>query len=114
MDRRIDQRFPANLSVRVTDLARRRHFTGTLDDISKSGLGIISESVCAADSIVKLEVADCFLFGHVVYCKGEAPAFRLRVELVRVLIGGTDLADLLNAVLVEALPATPGLAVSTR
>ena len=114
MDRRIHQRFPANVSVKVTDLVTRESVSGTLVDISTSGVCVLLQDPFAVESILKLDVADSVLFGSVVHCTGDKSPFRLGVEVVRVLIGGTDLANLLKAVLVEALPGTPGLAVSRR
>ena len=105
----MDERFPANLSARVTDLATRQSIAATVANISASGICVISQSRFGVDSIVKLEVADSTLFGCVVHCTGDAPSFRLGIEVIRILLGGTDLANLLNAVLVESLPATPGL-----
>lgn len=109
MNRRFDERLPANLRVIITDLSTRQSITATIIDISASGIGVISESAFRAASIVKLAVADSTLFGSVVHCTGDQPPFRLGIEVIRVLIGGTDLANILNAVLVEAIPATPGL-----
>jgi hypothetical protein len=48
------------------------------------------------------------LFGHVIYCDDE-PAFRTGIEIVRVLIGESDLARLVNAILTETMPNTPGV-----
>jgi hypothetical protein len=50
------------------------------------------------------------LFGHIVYC-GEEPPFRTGIEVVRVLIGESDLSRLVNAILAETMPNTPGVVV---
>jgi len=112
MDRRIDKRFPVQLAAKVTDLATGESCAGTLVDISKAGVCVLSDHRFAPNSVVKLEVADSILFGCVVHCTGDSPPFRVGIEIVRVLLGGTDLADILNTVLAEALPTTPGLLAS--
>jgi hypothetical protein len=48
------------------------------------------------------------LFGHVLYCI-EDQSFRTGIEVVRVLIGESDLARLVNVILAESMPATPGV-----
>jgi hypothetical protein len=55
-----------------------------------------------------VQMEDCVLFGHVTYCN-EAPSFRTGIEIVRVLVGQSDLARLINAILAESMPATPGV-----
>jgi hypothetical protein len=68
----------------------------------------------AIGATVKVQVGDCALFGHVTYCDDE-PAFRTGIEIVRVLIGESDLSGLVNAILAEAMPTTPGVvAASTK
>ena len=57
---------------------------------------------------VKVQIGDCALFGHVTYCDDD-PAFRTGIEIVRVLIGESDLARLVKAILIETMPATPGV-----
>ena len=113
MDRRLDERFPAHLDAKVTDLATRDWAAGTVADISSSGVCVISMKQFAPNAVVKLEVADSVLFGSVVHCTETGSSFRVGIELVRVLLGGSDIANLLNAVLVEVLPATPGVVAST-
>jgi hypothetical protein len=58
----------------------------------------------ATDELVRLEAADCTLFGHVVHCKWQRNAFRTGIEVDRVLLGNTDLADLLRTTLQDTMP----------
>ena len=58
----------------------------------------------AVDEIVRLETADCTLFGHVVHCTWQRNAFRTGIEVERVLIGNTDLAELLRTALQDTMP----------
>jgi hypothetical protein len=94
----------------------REYGDADLDDI-----GNIVSGICASLSMrlavgatVKVQIHDCALFGHVIYCD-EEPAFRTGIEIVRVLIGESDLSRLVNAILAEAMPNTPGVVqVSTK
>jgi len=60
------------------------------------------------DELVRLEAADCTLFGHVVYSTvystSSRNAFRTGIEVERVLLGNTDLADLLRTALEHTMP----------
>lgn len=55
----------------------------------------------AAGTLLKLNVADCSLFGEVIHSGQNLDHFEIGVEIVRVLIGDSDLARLLDAVLAE-------------
>jgi hypothetical protein len=114
MDRRIDSRYPASLEVTVTDIAAPdRVASGLVVDISQSGVCATLSMAMAKGAIVKAQVGDCVLFGHVVYCI-EEQSFRTGIEVVRVLIGESDLARLMNAMLAESMPSTPGVIASFR
>jgi hypothetical protein len=109
MDRRIDSRYPASLQVTVTDIAAPdRVASGLLVDISESGVCATLSLALAEGAIVKAQVGDCVLFGHVTYCD-EDNSFRTGIEVVRVLIGESDLGRLMKAILAEEMPATPGV-----
>jgi hypothetical protein len=115
MDLRLDERFQTNLEVTVTDIsAPDQVASGRIVDISQSGVCANLSSRLDAGTSVKVHTGDCVLFGHVIYSDGDHP-FRTGIEVVRVLIGESDLARLVNAILAEAMPATPGiLAVSPK
>lgn len=115
MDRRLDDRYRTNLAVTVTDIASPDHIAaGHIVNVSQSGACAHLSRRLAPGATVKVQIGDCALFGHVTYCD-EEPAFRTGIEIVRVLIGESDLARLVNAILAETMPATPGvLAVSTK
>jgi hypothetical protein len=55
--------------------------------------------------MVKLQTADSTLFGHVAYSDWKRNAFRTGIEIERVLLGGTDLAQLLQSVLRDTMPS---------
>jgi hypothetical protein len=114
MERRLDERYQTNLDVTVTDIAAPdRIASGQIVDISESGVCANLSLRFAPGAIVKAQLADCVLFGHVIDSDEGQPS-RTGIEVVRVLIGESDLARLVNAILAERMPATPGIrAVST-
>jgi hypothetical protein len=109
MDRRLAERFHGHLDVIITDLETRDYVEATLADISISGVACLSPRVFAVEAVLRLEIADSVLYGNVVHCTGEEPFVRIGIELVQALIGPTDAANVLNALLLEMVPATPGL-----
>jgi hypothetical protein len=82
---------------------------GEVTDISNSGVCIKAPFELATGDVVQLEIADSTLFGFVVYANPEGTAFRAGVEVQRVLMGGSDLARLLQMELRRALPGVPGV-----
>jgi hypothetical protein len=124
MERRLDERYQANMDVTVTDIAAPdRTASGRIVDISQSGVCANLSLRFGPGAIVKAQLSDCVLFGHVIDCAqidpgqidhNQGQSFRTGIEVVRVLIGDSDLARLVNAVLAEKMPATPGIrAIST-
>ncbi len=109
MDRRFDERYRTNLAATVTDIAApERVASGQVVNVSQSGVCANLSMRVAPGATVKVQIGDCALFGHVTYCDDD-PAFRTGIEIVRVLIGESDLARLVKAILVETMPATPGV-----
>jgi hypothetical protein len=114
MDRRLEERYPTNLAAIVTDIASPdRVASGQIVNVSQSGICATLSMRLAVGTTVKVQIEACRLFGHVIYCD-EEPAFRTGIEVVRVLIGESDLSRLVNAILAEAMPTTPGVLASTR
>src|SRR5277367_5359230 len=109
MDLRLEERYQTNLAVTVTDIANPdRIASGQIVNLSQSGACAYLSLRLAPGAIVKIQIGDCALFGHVTYCD-EEPAFRTGIEIVRVLIGESDLSRLVNAILVDTIPSTPGV-----
>ena len=105
VDRRLHSRALADLDIEVVRLTNKDQIVaGRLEDISESGMCVILPSELAADEIVRLEAADCTLFGHVVHCTWQRDAFRTGIEVERVLLGNTDLAELLRVALQDTMP----------
>jgi hypothetical protein len=107
VDRRLHNRALADLDIEVVRLKDKDQVvSGRLEDISESGMCVILPSELVVDELVRLEAADCTLFGHVVHCTWQRNAFRIGIEVERVLLGNTDLADLLRTALRDTMPWT--------
>jgi hypothetical protein len=105
VDRRLHNRALADLDVEVIRLRiEEQTVSGRIEDISDAGMCLILPCELVPDELVRLEAADSTLFGHVVYSDWKRNAFRTGIELERVLLGGTDLADLLKSALQDTLP----------
>jgi hypothetical protein len=114
MDRRLDARYQTNLAATVTDIeALNRVASGRIVDVSQTGVCAELSLRFPAGAIVRVLIGDCALFGHVTYCD-EAESFRTGIEVVRVLIGESDLSRLVNAILAEAMPDIPGVMSVSR
>jgi hypothetical protein len=110
MEQRLDQRWPANLDIALTSVENPRETTaGRIVDVSESGIRVRVPLQFLPGAIVKLEVADCVLFGQVVHCCHYSSAYEVGMEVVRVLIGQSDRARLVNSVLAESMPELPGV-----
>ena len=108
MDRRLHNRALADLDVEVIRLKKQeQNVPGRLEDISETGMCLILPCQLRPDEPLRLEAADSTLFGYVVYSAWKRNAFRTGVELERVLLGGSDLADLLRAALESSMPDVP-------
>jgi hypothetical protein len=109
MDRRLDRRHQTNLAVTVTEIADPgRVASGQIVEISQSGISANISRHLVLGASVKVQLADCVLFGRVTSCD-EEPAFRVVIEVVEVLLGESDLSRLVNAILVNVMPTMPGI-----
>jgi len=108
VDRRLHNRALADLDVQVTRLKKQeQRVRGRIEDVSDTGVCIILPCELHPDEMVKLEAADSTLYGYVVHSAWTRNAYRTGVEVERVLLGGTDLAQLLRSVLEATLPEVP-------
>jgi len=106
MDRRLAERHPAHFHAIVTPVARRdQPMRGLVHDISTGGICAILPLQLAPGDQVQLEMADSLLFGHIIFCNQESGEFRTGIEVERVLLGNTDLSNVLQTVLATHLPA---------
>jgi hypothetical protein len=105
MERRLNRRFPVDLEVQVTELATQGFSgKGRLTDISNSGVRLSLSQPLTPRDIVRLELTDTLLFGHVVHSRPDGEGFSVGIEVQRVLIGGSDLSRLLQRLLEQTMP----------
>ena len=111
MDRRIHERYPTDFQVRVTAVEDPDFSaSGQVIDISQSGMGIYLPLQFMPGTVVRLTMDDSVLYGFVAHSTPERSYFRTGIEVVQVLIGGSDLSQLLKSTLEEAMPEVEWLA----
>jgi hypothetical protein len=112
-DRRRHQRFLAHFEARVTDLRTGRAVSGNVVDFSQAGICVVAPlqlpTEDPANNQVQLEIADSVLVGHAVYSTAEGEYFRSGIAVEQVWLGGTEQGLNLQVVLLQAMPATPGV-----
>jgi hypothetical protein len=105
VDRRIHERRPADFQVRVTAVDTPKFSaSGQAVDISQSGISVYLPLQLTTGSAVRLNINDSVLFGFVAHSTPERSYFLTGIEVVQVLIGGSDLSQLLKATLEEVMP----------
>ena len=110
MDRRFYGRFLTSLEVQVTSLSNpASSASGRVSDVSISGIRVELSHQLAPGEIVRLDLADSSLFGHVRYSNPPGPPFLSGIEVERVLLGTSDSAQLLQKTLNQEMPGMPGL-----
>jgi len=72
-------------------------------------MSVLLEQPFAPADLVELEIADSILAGRVVYSNPEKSLFRVGVEIQKVQLGNSDLSNLLQRTLMEAMPSVPGV-----
>jgi len=92
VDRRIDERHPADFQVRVTSVEDNEiSASGHAFDTSQSGIGIYLPHRFTPGSVVRLNVDDSVLFGFVAYAFPERSYCRTGIEIIQVLRCESDL-----------------------
>ena len=105
MDRRVHERHPADFQVRVTEVEDPDFSaSGQVVDISESGIAVYLPLQFMPRSVVRLNINDSVLHGFVAHSTPERSYFRTGIEVVQVLIGRSDLSQLLKTTLEEAMP----------
>ncbi len=113
--RRLYQRQIVDLEGRLTDLSTPGlTVLARIVDMSQSGVRIRVPFQLSPGALVKLHIADCAMFAQVIHSRQDGIGSEVGVEVIRVLIGDSDLARMLNAILAEAMPNTSGVTHATR
>jgi hypothetical protein len=80
VERRLSRRFPVDLEVQFTELATHGFSgKGRLTDISNSGVRLSLSQPLAPGDIVRLELTDTLLFGHVVHTQLDGNGFSVGI-----------------------------------
>jgi hypothetical protein len=115
MERRRHERLSSEFDASLTDIVMPSHTApGRVIDISESGVCVEVSLDFSVGATVKLALRDCTLFGHVAHCSRNGDKYRVGIDVVRVLIGDSDLGRLVNSILAESMPHTPGVKADTE
>jgi hypothetical protein len=112
MDRRAHQRVKVQFEAIVKNVSTGLTASGTVSDISPSGICVAMPIQLATGELITLEMADSLLSGSVAYSESENSEFRTVIEIKKVSLGTTDLSHLLQRILIDTIPCTPGLEYS--
>ncbi len=105
MDWRAHDRQSVAFQVRVTGFANPElTASGEVLDFSESGLGVYLPLQFTPGTLVCLAIKDSVLYGFIAFSIPERSFFHTGIELVQVLIGSSNLAQQLKAILKEAMP----------
>jgi len=107
MERRSEERYEVRFETKVT--VRGQSVLGCVSNISESGISVDLPFQLFAGDTAELEMADSTVYGQVVYSNKQSDYFRTGIQASRVALGETSLSSLLQRVLLETLPLTPGL-----
>jgi PilZ domain len=112
-ERRLQERYPADFDAKVTNLKEPVCATsGPVVDFSRNGVCLILPVSLAADSSVRLDIAGSILWGRVVYAHLQGMHFRTGVTIQHVQLSGSQLGLTLQSILLDVMPATPGVLAS--
>jgi hypothetical protein len=109
MDRRMHVRRVADIDVQVTDVNAGQSHSGRMADVSRAGLCVILDLALPLGAPLRLEAADSILYGFVAYATPQGSSVRTGIELQQVLMGSTDLSQVLENCLRAFLPQLSGL-----
>ena len=72
--------------------------------MSSSGISVYLPLKLPIGTAVRLNIHDSVLFGFVVHSAPERSYFRTGISVIEVLIGGSDVSQLLKSTLEETMP----------
>ncbi|HEY1759261.1 MAG TPA: PilZ domain-containing protein [Bryobacteraceae bacterium] len=83
MERRAHERHKVGFETKITVLDDLGHSAfGRASDISRSGISVVLPLQLKAGDLVELELADSFLYGHVVYSSPYTALFRTGITAI--------------------------------
>lgn len=105
VDRRTQERHPTDFQVRVTAVDNPAlTASGQAFDVSQTGISVYLPLQLTPGIAVRLITNDSVLFGFVTHSEPERSYFRTVITVLQVLVGGSDLTQLLKATQEEAMP----------
>jgi len=107
MERRSEERYEVRFEAKVT--AMGRSVFASVSNISQSGISVDLPFQFSVGDSAELRMADSTVYGQVVYSEPDHSTFRTGIQASKVTLGGTDLSNILQMVLMENLPLIPGL-----
>jgi hypothetical protein len=99
MDRRHDMRLPTYLPVSIVQLEDGAQITGTLVDISESGICATLPEPLDPGSLVQVGILQVGLFGEIVYSQPEADGFRTGIFVEQVLLETSNVTKIVQSYL---------------
>ena len=97
---RLDPRHPANLEARVAELTgAQRSGDGLVVEISNSGLKVLVDFPLSIGTFLQLEIGGSRLLAQVIHARLEAQGCTAGLEIEQVLLGGTDVSQMLRGLL---------------
>ena len=105
MDSRRDPRYPVQLKVHVTSIsAPTRCGEGTITEISKAGLRLQTSFPLAVSEFLQIDIEGGSLWATVAFVRQDnLQSFTAGLEIEQILLGGSELSQLLRGLLDEAV-----------
>lgn len=98
MDQRREPRFEVDQAVIVTILGEHPvRMAARVRNASGRGLGLLVPAPIDPGAAIKIELEDALVLAESIYCRAEADAYFIGVELDQVLVGLTELGRRLSA-----------------
>jgi hypothetical protein len=84
-----------------------------ITDFSQPAIRVELPFESAAGDAVEMELADSTVYGILIHSRKTKSSCEAGIQVARVVLGDTALADLLQRVLAEQIPLLPGLDIPT-
>lgn len=95
--------------VRLTASGTKRSAIGRSEIIDSSGIVVLLPLELKAGDAVKLEIADSLIHGQIFQVQPQSSSFETAIQVRQVNLGGTEIARILQRILLDVLPDVPGL-----
>ncbi len=104
MDHRLHERLPADIEAHLINLSRQEgEGRCWILDASKSGVAVLTGLECVCGDVVRLEIPEGGVYGHVIYVTAEDGISRVGIEVEQVLLGRSDIGCLVDRLAQEVV-----------